>query len=94
MTTISFDVEQFPKQQEILDILILHRLKKATKEADMVKVYRGKKLIARIGKSGMKAWVSGYESLHSYTGMTYWNRPKWKEFKRLDAVARHVAGWR
>ncbi len=94
MTTISFDVEDFPKQQTILDILIFHRLKNAMKDADVVKVYRGKKLIARIGKSGMKAWVAGYESYHSHTGAGYWNRPRWREFKRLDAVARHVAVWR
>ncbi len=94
MTTIRFDVQEFPHQQTVLDILIFHRLKNAMKEADVVKVYRGKKLIARIGKSGMKVWVAGYESIHSQTGMTYWNRPRWQEFKRLDAVARHVAVWR
>ena len=91
--TIEYDVSQFPPRQSILDILIFHELKAALSRADVVKVYRGRKLIARIGKTGMKAWQMGREG-YTADARTYWLRSKWKEYKRLDAVARCIAEWR
>jgi hypothetical protein len=90
--TVVYDVSQFPGQSDFLHEVVRQKLRDALRRASVVKVYRGKKLIARIGKTGMKGWKLGRE-VYDHRG-TYWLHSRWKRYKRLDALARCIADWR
>jgi len=89
---VVYDVSDFHDSGSDLQEVVRQELKTALQTANVVKVYRGRKLIARIGKTGMKAWVLGRE-VYDHRG-TYWLHSKWKTYKRLDALARCIADWR
>ena len=88
---VVYDVSDFQDSGSNLHEAVRQELKTALQTANVVKVYRGRKLIARIGKTGMKAWASGRE-VYDHRG-TYWRHSKWKTYKRLDALARCIADW-